>query len=150
MCPPCSPSPELMREVVTRYGTALLVQRSLGIDLQKIQRLTKGKELCDLVDNKEYDDLIRESLAIFTQLMGSLEREAARQGHRFATSFTGGPCALCDTCVGPEGSCCHPFQARPSMEAVGIDVIATAESAGMPIRYPATDDPVWTGLLLLE
>jgi predicted metal-binding protein len=36
------------------------------------------------------------------------------------------------------------------MEAVGIDVLATAAAAGLPIQMPAGDDPVWTGLLLLD
>jgi predicted metal-binding protein len=36
------------------------------------------------------------------------------------------------------------------MEAVGVDVLATAAAAGLPIQMPATDDPVWTGLLLLD
>ena len=46
--------------------------------------------------------------------------------------------------------CRKPFRARPSMEAVGIDVLATAAAAGLPVQMPATDDPVWTGLLLLD
>jgi predicted metal-binding protein len=36
------------------------------------------------------------------------------------------------------------------MEAVGIDVILTAENAGAGVEFPAKDDPVWTGLLLVE
>jgi predicted metal-binding protein len=36
------------------------------------------------------------------------------------------------------------------MEALGIDVIKTAESAGMPIDLPPMDSYVWTGLVLLD
>jgi predicted metal-binding protein len=36
------------------------------------------------------------------------------------------------------------------MEALGIDVIKTAENAGMPIDLPPKDTYVWTGLLLLD
>jgi predicted metal-binding protein len=35
------------------------------------------------------------------------------------------------------------------MEAVGIDVILTAENSGLPVEFPAKD-PVWTGMLLVE
>ena len=46
--------------------------------------------------------------------------------------------------------CRHPFEARPSMEAVGIDVVATAEAAGLSVELPAEDHPAWTGLLLID
>jgi predicted metal-binding protein len=46
--------------------------------------------------------------------------------------------------------CRHPFKARPSAEAVGVDVVATAAAAGLTIEFPAGDDPRWTGLLLVE
>jgi predicted metal-binding protein len=36
------------------------------------------------------------------------------------------------------------------MEAVGIDVIATADRAGVPIKYPAEGKATWTGLLLVD
>ena len=58
---------------------------------------------------------------------------------------------LCDVCAGANGQPCnHPFEARPSMEAVGIDVVATAEAAGLAIELPADKHPRWTGLLLID
>ena len=39
----------------------------------------------------------------------------------------------------PSEACRHPFEARPSMEAVGIDVVATAEAAGLAVELPADD-----------
>ena len=36
------------------------------------------------------------------------------------------------------------------MEAVGIDVVATAEAAGLKLEIPAGDSPRWTGLLLID
>lgn len=88
----------------------------------------------------------------FARLMGRLETEAFKLGCRFATAYSGGDCVLCDVCVGQGSSepCRHPFAARPSMEAVGIDVVATAEAAGLTIELPAADHPCWTGLLLVE
>ena len=79
----------------------------------------------------------------FAGLMTSLETEAFKLGCRFAAAYSGGDCVLCDVCVG-QGSgepCRHPFAARPSMEAVGIDVVATAEAAGLAVELPATDLP---------
>ena len=83
-----------------------------------------------------------------------LEREALYLGYPFAAAFGGGECRLCEACVaagtGPSTTepCRKPFRARPAMEAVGIDVLATAAAAGLPVQMPAADDPVWTGLLL--
>ena len=92
----------------------------------------------------------------FAAVLDGLEREALSLGYVFAAAFGGGECRLCEACVAADtgtsttAPCRRPFQARPSMEAVGIDVLATAAAAGLPIRLPATDDPVWTGLLLLD
>ena len=36
------------------------------------------------------------------------------------------------------------------MEAVGIDVVATAAAAGLTVELPAEDHPAWTGLLLID
>ena len=72
--------------------------------------------------------------------MSALEREAFRLGYRFAAAYAGGDCVLCEVCEGIEdGVCRHPFEARPSAEAVGVDVIATARAAGLDIEMPAVD-----------
>jgi predicted metal-binding protein len=35
------------------------------------------------------------------------------------------------------------------MEAMGIDVIATTEKAGLPVSFPISDRVTWTGLILI-
>ena len=58
---------------------------------------------------------------------------------------------LCEVCAGvDDGVCRHPFEARPSMEAVGIDVVATAAPPASTIEMPAVDRPSWTGMLLID
>jgi predicted metal-binding protein len=99
-----------------------------------------------------YESIAAASQNGFAALMTRLESAAFKRGLRFAAAFGGGDCKLCETCVG-QGSdepCRHPFEARPSMEALGIDVIATAANAGLRIEMPAIDAPRWTGLLLLD
>ena len=97
-------------------------------------------------------DGLRESQNRFAHLMTDLEREAFKLGYRYAAAFSGGECVLCDECVGQTSgeACRHPFEARPSMEAVGIDVVATAEAAGLSVELPAEEHPSWTGLLLID
>ncbi len=80
-----------------------------------------------------------------------LERRAFLAGYYKALVFGAGPCPVCKQCPA-EGTCLHPDQARPSMEASGIDVYATARKAGIELQ-PVTDkgDYVkYIGLLLLE
>ena len=74
------------------------------------------------------------------------------QGLIYAAGFIGGECKLCEECIGPNSTepCRHPFQARPSMEGVGIDVIKTAEKIGAEFKITNTTDIIWNGLLLLE
>ncbi|HEX3030616.1 MAG TPA: DUF2284 domain-containing protein, partial [Bacillota bacterium] len=76
------------------------------------------------------------------QLINRAESRAFTLGFRFAAGFIGGCCKLCPECVGPGGKCRHPFRARPSMEAVGVDVYATSAQAGIPIRFPVKDKVV--------
>lgn len=58
-----------------------------------------------------------------------LERECMRRGYYLAVGFGAGDCELCVTCDTAE-LCVEPYVARPSMEALGIDVPQTREAAG--------------------
>ncbi|MGD8241129.1 MAG: DUF2284 domain-containing protein [Armatimonadota bacterium] len=73
------------------------------------------------------------------QLVVTLEREIFLEGYYKALALGAGPCGLCDECD-TEGLCQHPREARPAMEASGIDVFATARSAGLPIEVARDRD----------
>ncbi|UCE81580.1 MAG: DUF2284 domain-containing protein, partial [Methanobacteriota archaeon] len=45
--------------------------------------------------------------------------------------------------------CRYPFEARPSMEALGIDVFKTCGNAGLPLYFSSKKRARWTGLILL-
>ncbi len=79
----------------------------------------------------------------------ALEREAFLDGHYFAFSMS--DCSLCEQCAHPE-PCRRPKEARPSMQALGIDVYATAKRRGLPL-FPLKDETQpqnWYSLVLLE
>jgi predicted metal-binding protein len=84
-------------------------------------------------------------------IIGPLEREAFLAGYYKAFGMSSGPCTLCESC-NVRKTCCHTEQARPSMEACGIDVYQTARTAGYPIEVVqnSTCDQNYYGLLLLE
>lgn len=133
MCPPYLPSIDEFRKCLSKYEYALLLQVSAHVNVSSARRevFIPAKQLHELVNRAE--------------------REAFIAGFRFAAGFIGGCCRLCEECVVVRGEkkCRHPFKARPSMEAMGIDVIVTAEQAGLPLSFPVSDHVTWIGLVLL-
>ncbi len=173
MCPPNVPSPDETRDALALYRWALVVQQDIPVTQAEVTaELGEGgyiaaRALPELPESggsraeaaaaslaapAGYESRVTAAQNSFAGLMTSLETAAFKLGCRFAAAYSGGDCVLCDTCVG-QGSgepCRHPFAARPSMEAVGIDVVATAAAAGLTVELPAIDRPCWTGLLLVE
>jgi len=85
------------------------------------------------------------------KIAAALEREFFLAGHYKALGLGSGPCLLCDECAFDEG-CRHPDDARPSMEACGIDVYATVRANGMPIHVLCSEDEQgdYYGLVLVD
>ncbi len=79
-----------------------------------------------------------------------LEREAFLSGFYRAFGLGEGPCPFCKECNLHE--CIHPDLARPSMEACGIDVYATARKAGFELNVVKTreEEPNFFSLLLVN
>lgn len=83
-----------------------------------------------------------------------LERALFKMGYHKALGFGGGKCLLCSSCN--LNACTKPMDARPSMEACGIDVIATVRASGMPIgAIEGSEDAAETiyygyGLVLID
>ena len=80
-----------------------------------------------------------------------LERKLFLSGCYKAFGLGSGPCRLCQSCALEEG-CRHADQARPAMEACGIDVYATARRHGFTIHVVRThaDPQHYFGLVLVE
>jgi len=123
-CPPHSPPPEVTRKVIDSYRKAILIHRRTG----------KGDKAKDL-----------------TQVITRLEREVFLDGYYKAWSMGSGPCHLCKPC-NTGGPCQHGFEARPSMEACGIDVFKTARDNGFSIEVVRTHEEERNsfGVILVE
>ena len=161
MCPPHVPGPDETRGALARYDDVLLVQQDIGVTQAQMDLALDGMTYAESrasdalgVHGTRAADCENEIVAsqnAFAGLMSALEAEAFKLGYRFAAAFAGGECVLCEVCAGvDDGVCRHPFEARPSAEAVGIDVVATARAAGLDIEMPAVDRPSWTGMLLID
>jgi predicted metal-binding protein len=123
-CPPHTPAPDLTRKVVDSYRKAILIHR----------KLPKG-----------------EKTKLFNETLVKLEIEIFLDGYYKAWSMGSGPCHLCPECdlISP---CKHGLEARPSMEACGIDVFKTARDNGFPIEVLRTreEERDIFGLILVE
>jgi predicted metal-binding protein len=85
------------------------------------------------------------------EVLAEIEREVFLAGWYRAFVMAEGPCMLCRPCP-LEPPCRHPHQARPSMEACGIDVYETAHRAGFPLQVVTCreDKPNFYSMLLVE
>jgi predicted metal-binding protein len=152
MCPPAVMTATETRIVLAKYADALVVQMDIPLTQDCVDEQLGGRTYAQAKSDAERLDGLRKSQNRFDRVMTDLERAAFKLGYRYAAAFSGGECVLCDECVGQASGekCRRPFEARPSMEAVGIDVVATAEAAGLSVELPAEDHPAWTGLLLID
>jgi len=80
-----------------------------------------------------------------------LERKIFLAGYYKALGLGSGPCHLCARC-NVKARCVHPYLARPSMEACGIDVYATARANGFHIEVVRTRKQTgdYFGLVLVD
>ena len=83
--------------------------------------------------------LVEGEMMKVTPLVAALEREIFLAGYYKALAMGDGPCVQCSDCSLDEG-CKFPFQARPSMEACGIDVYQTLKNNGITIEVAKTPD----------
>jgi len=147
-CPPHVMPVDAFSKIRSRYRWGLLVQ----VEADNIDSTDKGKGRINRAILKENKKLHRPFKLKLLEIVEAVESAAFKKGMRFAAGLVGGSCVLCERCVDDKSSeaCRHPFRARPPMEAVGIDVIKTAQIAGLPIHLSSSKNVVWTGLVLLD
>jgi len=147
-CPPHVMSVDSFRKMLSAYKWAVMVQ----VEAKDIDSMDKGKGRINQTILKENRKLHRPFKLKLLDVVEAVEAAAFKKGMRFATGLVGGSCVLCEQCVEDKSSnaCRHPFRARPPMEAVGIDVVKTAQNAGLPIHLSSSENVAWTGLVLLD
>jgi predicted metal-binding protein len=149
MCPPNLMSVDEFSEVLRLYKHAILIQVETDYDSSDKSGRRLDAKLCEELDRTT--DSVKWQRKLH-KVVNLLETEAFKKGFYLAAGLIGGECSLCDDCVsqGSGKPCRHPFEARPSMEAMGVDVVKTCQKAGMPVRLSSKDKVRWTGLVLLD
>jgi predicted metal-binding protein len=119
-CPPATPSPDKVRQILSEYSEALLLQYTHW-----------------LPDFYRNDANKRKRMVQCWKGTVSLERLIFLEGYHKAFSLIGENCALCKDCVYPE-NCLFPQEKRPSVVSFSIDVVGTLHRLGIT-PHVATD-----------
>lgn len=163
-CPPNVPAVDGFRKALANYRDAILVQtRSLlngdidSYDREEVHEFFSRSAGTPQQQGGEgggaqqdFRD-VKGAAVRLHKLVNEVEGKAMSLGFPYALGLIGGACELCPSCVGPGGKGCRrPFEARPAMEGVGIDVLRTSVSAGLPFDMPPKTEIVWSGLVLID
>jgi predicted metal-binding protein len=163
-CPPNIPTVEEFGKALRLYSKALLLQTMTPL-VSKMESYDK-EEVKEFFKNPvkkskkkggakaETDDFgnVKNAAKRLHELVNEVELKAMGLGFHYALGLIGGECMLCAECVGVGSphACRRPYEARPSMEGVGIDVIKTCLKAGLPFEIPPKEEIVWSGLVLID
>jgi predicted metal-binding protein len=160
-CPPYVPGLEEVRGMLAEYDNALL----LRFDGVPGREGTRPEELPE-----DFHPWYRELILWVNRTVHLLEKTAFYDGYYKAFAFGAYPCIYCEHCVAEETEgvvdesvrrrCRHMDLVRPSMEAAGMDVFATARKVGWELStIPCRDmqygkvvhlDLTSVGLVLLD
>ncbi len=129
-CPPNTPQPDFMRKVFDQYQWAVVFKSDVG----SVEDYTALSETA----HKEAKTRLQQLKSFHAktwQIVGRLESYVQSKGYDLAMGFSAGSCNgnLCGgtpCAVLQNENCRHPLRARPSMEAVGIDVFDLAAKLG--------------------
>ncbi len=149
MCPPSVlPLPQF-REILKRYESAILIK--LDVPLNDPPGSDKKTEKQPEKPTAEQMKTLRDAKKKLHDIVCQMESLCFGEGYHFAAGLVGGSCSLCKECVGIKSGlpCRHPFKARPAMEAMGIEVIATAKKAGLDLSFGQSKSRSWVGLVLV-
>lgn len=112
-CPPAVPSISECRDLFREYDRILVMRLSTRLD-----------------DPKDRGEWCRKKNAKLLKL----EREVFLSGHHKAFLLEMDECRICKECAKTRIDCRNPKLARPSPEALGVDVFETVRSLGFPIE----------------
>jgi predicted metal-binding protein len=143
-CPPHTPHPDFMRKVFSQYDWAILFKT----DVEPLEDYIPTSEVRakELLSKRGQTQEGRGFHEKTWEILGQLESYVQSKRYDLAMGFGAGSCkhSLCHGApcgVFQNGNCRFPFRARPSMEAVGIDVFDLANKVGWEIYMIRSVEP---------
>jgi predicted metal-binding protein len=142
------------KEALAKYAHAILIQLEAPMPTEVKKEVGSADNVAAVYKSDKfqasYKKYFTPAKLKLHRIVNKVESQAFALGHRFAVGFIAGSCRLCAECAIIDSEPCrHPFLSRPSMEAMGIDALKTAENAGLPFHIPLEDKIVWNGLVLV-
>lgn len=130
-CPPNTPSVEECRKLFSEYRQIAIFHFALAVE--------------DPDHRHAYTKKVNGRLI-------KLERDVFLAGFHKALILFIDPCNFCEDCVPNKDECQHPENARPSPEAMAVDVFSTARNCGYQIEVLADYTKTMNrfGFLLVE
>ena len=166
VCPPnVMPIPEFKRILGNYHGGILIKAEAVlfnspgevagqnGLaELQETWRSTVNGENQSSTPTTDYMQALRDSQIKLYETISQIESICFAEGYRFTAGLGVGGCPFCNECVGPQSGlpCRYPFKARPSMDALGIDVVTTAKRVGIPVDFTPNGARSWVALILVD
>ena len=161
-CPPNTPSTEEVRKIVGDYRVGVMMQ---------VDGTEEGDGTSDLL-RRDYN-WCYESVYKLHEALHNTECRAFDLGYYLALGMGGGDCRWCEIlrggiesygenallhanaggCAGVKGGHCNEeYRARPALEAMSVNVLATAEKAGLPFYFSGKDERyvTWNAILLVD
>lgn len=130
MCPPHIGTIDEIAQRIRSYTSGLLLQYTKRMDVA-------GDPVA-----------VTRSKVEFHKRILQLEEVLKKNGITEHWGLIGGDCALCEPCKAVYAEPCqYPAQARTSLEAIGIDVMALLNELGLDGQFHS-DRIVWTGCIL--
>jgi predicted metal-binding protein len=112
-CPPNTPSVSEIREFVREYKSCVVFRFAKKV--------------------KKPEDRFAWTRSVNSKLL-KLEREVFLSGYYKTFLLFMDSCNLCQTCPGVRQECKNPKMARPTPESMAMDVFATVQKIGYPIK----------------
>ncbi len=131
MCPPYVGSVEEIRIKLKKFKRGVLLQYAKSLDI-------RGDR-----------EGVRQTKVDFHHKIIQIEEFLRKEGINQVWGMIGGSCELCDVCKAKMSEPCpYPDEARTSLEAIAIDVLALLDKFGLDSKFHA-DKITWTGCVLL-
>lgn len=100
-------------------------------------------------DKMQYESIRNESSVTLHKVLLQIEKWMWNHDRPTAVSFGAGSCKLCKGGCGKD-RCNNPYMSRSPLEAVGVNLIKTAQKYGVQIHFPADNKLMRAGLVMWQ
>ena len=161
-CPPNIMTPREFKGLLKKYHRGIIIKVQIethdfsGEQPNNLntawENINKTSPITIPEANNNYLYSLKNGQTRLYDILEKIEAKCVQMGYHFAAGLAAGGCSLCEVCVGiGSGTMCpHPFKARPSIEGLGIDVLATTKKVGLNINFSAEGTRSWVGMVLVD